>query len=245
MLCDKVDVFFSVDVRISLNIESINMLIPHPWNLTEAEAIDLQNRLAKQVDTTTLIPLDDVRLVAGVDVHAADGISTVAVVVLTYPQLEIVETVTASCPTTFPYVSGLLSFREGKVILKAQKKLKLTPDVYLFDGAGIAHPRRIGIAAHLGLWLDAPTVGCGKTWLIGEYVEPERSRGSYSLMHHNGKAIGVVLRTRQNVKPVFISPGHLATLDSARELTLTCCPRYRLPEPIRAADHACRMVGKW
>jgi deoxyribonuclease V len=219
------------------------MLIPHPWNLTEVEAIDLQHRLAKQVDTTTPIPLNDVRLVAGVDVHTADGISTAAVVVLTYPDLEAVETAAASLPTTFPYISGLLSFREGEVILEARKKLKLTPDVYLFDGAGIAHPRRIGIAAHLGLWLDAPTVGCGKTWLIGEYVEPARSKGSYSVMHHNGAAIGVVLRTRQDVKPVFISPGHLATIDSARELTLTCCLRYRLPEPIRAADHACRVAG--
>ena len=140
-------------------------------------------------------------------------------------------------PTTFPYIPGLLGFREGAVILEAYKKLRNHADAYIFDGMGLAHPRRFGIACHIGLWLDAPTVGCGKTRLCGEYEEVGTEKGSYSLLRHRGEEIGAVLRTRTNVKPVYTSPGHRATLDTARELILRCATRYRLPEPIRAAHN--------
>lgn len=214
------------------------MGIPHPWNLTPADAIALQKRLASQVDTSTPLDLDSIRLVAGVDVSVKDGISRAAIVVLTFPDLRHVETATARMPTPFPYIPGLLSFREGPVILEAARQLTVRPDAYLFDGQGVAHPRRLGIAAHLGLWLDAPTVGCAKTWLIGEYEEPGMERGAFSVMRHRGEVIGIALRTRGNVKVVYLSVGHRATLDTAGELTLGCVTRYRLPEPIRAAHHA-------
>ncbi len=213
-------------------------LIPHRWDLPPSNAVALQKTLAAQVDTQTPITLDAVELVAGVDVSVKRGVSRAAIVVMTFPALEAVEVVTARQPTAFPYISGLLSFREGEVILEAHDKLTHRPDAYLFDGQGIAHPRRIGIAAHIGLWLDAPTVGCAKTRLVGEHAEPGPEKGASAPLTHHGEVIGLVLRTRTNVKPVFVSVGHRATLDTARDLVLACTPRYRLPEPIRAAHNA-------
>lgn len=214
------------------------MGIPHSWDMTPQEAIVLQKNLAAQVDTRTLIDLDRLELVAGVDVSVKNNTSQAAIVVLTFPEMQIVETALAEIPTPFPYITGLLSFREGAVILEAQKKLQSQPGVYIFDGQGIAHPRRIGIASHIGLWWDVPTVGCGKTWLIGQHGELAPEKGSYELLKDKGEDIGVVLRTRTNVKPVYVSVGHKATLETAWELVLRCATRYRLPEPIRAADHA-------
>lgn len=217
------------------------MPVQHRWDLMPAQAIALQKELAGQVDTTTPIDLDHLKLVAGVDVSVKNNISHAAVVVMRYPDFEILEAVTATMPTKFPYIPGLLSFREGEVILEAHQQLQLTPDVYIFDGMGIAHPRRLGIAAHIGLWLDRPTVGCGKTHLYGKYTEPGLERGSMSPLTVQRKdhteIIGMVLRTRQNVKPVYISPGNHATIESAVELILRCTTRYRLPEPIRAAHN--------
>jgi deoxyribonuclease V len=211
--------------------------ISHPWNLAPRDAIRLQKDLAAQVDITTPIDLDAVRLVGGVDVSVKRRISRAAIVVMTYPGLEVVESATARMPTPFPYISGLLSFREGEVILAAHEQLVQKPDVYIFDGQGIAHPRRIGIASHIGLWWDAPTVGCAKSRLTGAYVEPGAEKGSFAPLMDRGEQVGIVLRTRTNVKPVFVSPGHRATFDTARELVLRCATRYRLPEPIRAAHN--------
>lgn len=211
--------------------------IPHPWNVTPEEAIAIQRQLADQLDTQTPIDLDALRLVAGVDVSVKNEISRAAIVVLTFPDLLIIEAATAEIPTPFPYITGLLGFREGAVILAAHQKLGQRPDAYIFDGQGIAHPRRLGIAAHIGLWLDAPTVGCGKTRLCGYYGEVGLEKGSYSPLRYRGQVIGAVLRTRTNTKPVYVSPGHKATLDTARELVLRCATRYRLPEPIRAAHN--------
>ena len=211
--------------------------IPHSWDLTPDEAIELQTTLAAAIDTTTPIDLDNLKLVAGVDVSVINNISRAAVVVMRFPELEQIEAATAEMPTPFPYIPGLLSFREAPVILAAHAKLKNKPDAYIFDGMGIMHPRRIGIASHMGLWLDMPTVGCGKTRLLGRYEEPGIDKGSYSALMYRREQLGVVLRTRMNVKPVFISVGHKATLDSAIELVMRCTTRYRLPEPIRAAHH--------
>jgi deoxyribonuclease V len=209
--------------------------IPHPWDLEPAEAILLQRRLAALVDRQTPLDLDAVQWVAGVDVSVKDNISRAAIVVMTFPGLLQVEFATARMPTPMPYVPGLLSFREGPAILAAHAKLTHRPDVYIFDGMGIIHPRRLGIASHMGLWLDAPSVGCGKSHFIGEYDLPGVEKGAYTPLYDKGEQLGVVLRTRANVKPVYVSPGHRATIDTARELVMRCTTRYRLPEPIRAA----------
>jgi deoxyribonuclease V len=208
----------------------------HSWNMLPDEAIRLQRQLAAQVITDQ--PLPEVRLVAGVDVSVKNDVSRAAVVVLRYPELDVIETVKAERPTTFPYIPGLLSFREGAVIVDALRKLDSTPDVFVFDGQGTIHPRRIGIACHIGLWLDRPTVGCGKSRLIGHADALPDTKGSWVPLVDRGETVGVVLRTRTKVRPVFVSVGHRATLDDARQLVLSCTTRYRLPEPTRAAHHA-------
>ncbi len=215
----------------------------HDWTLTPPDAITLQKSLAAQLIDRSL-DVDAVRIVAGVDVSVKpDPITGVpqsqaAITVLNFPALDVIEVVRARIPTPFPYISGLLSFREGAVIIAAARQLTITPDVFIFDGMGRAHPRRLGIAAHIGLWFNAPTIGCGKTLLVGKYTEPALERGAYSLMTHRGEVIGAALRTRDRVKPVYISAGHLMDLDSALALTMRCVTRYRLPEPIRAAHNA-------
>jgi deoxyribonuclease V len=210
----------------------------HRWDLTPQEAIAVQRELAPQVIADQPLPLDTIRWVAGVDVSVKHDVSRAAVVVLRYPDLTPVETVTAACPTTFPYIPGLLSFREGAVILDALRKLEATPDVFIFDGQGLIHPRRLGIACHIGLFLDAPTVGCAKKRLTGRHADVPPKKGEWVPLVDGDETLGVVLRTRTNVKPVFVSVGHRATLDDARDLVLACTTRYRLPEPTRAAHNA-------
>jgi deoxyribonuclease V len=210
----------------------------HPWDVSPARAVALQNELRGEVVSTQAIDLDAVRLVAGVDVSVKENRSNAAVVVMTYPGFQPVETVLAQRPTPFPYISGLLSFREGPVLEEAFEKLRTVPDVFLFDGMGIAHPRRIGIACHMGLWLGRPTIGCGKTLLCGRYENLGEEKGSAAPLVDKGETIGVALRTRTAKNPMFISPGHLADIASAAELVLRCSPKYRLPEPIRLAHNA-------
>jgi len=212
-------------------------MISHKWELSPKEAIALQKQLASQVDTQTPLDIESVRIVAGVDCSVKNNISRAAIVLMRYPDLTIIETVTAQIPTPFPYITGLLSFREGSVILDAHAKLTHKPDVYLFDGMGIMHPRRLGIAAHIGLWLDAPTIGCGKTHLLGTYNTPAETKGNYEYVIDRGETIGVILRTRNKVKPIYVSIGHKSTLKTATEFVLRCTPKYRLPEPIRAAHN--------
>jgi deoxyribonuclease V len=210
----------------------------HEWTLTPVNAIALQKELASQIVVDQPIALDKLRLVAGVDVSVKHNMSQAAVVVVSFPDMQPVETVRSQCPTPFPYVPGLLSFREGPVLEQAFEKLQQVPDVFIFDGMGIAHPRRIGIASHMGLWLNRPTIGCGKTYLLGDFDQPAEKRGAQSLLRDKGEVIGVVLRTRDGVKPLYISPGHLADLPSAVEVVLRCTTKYRLPEPIRLAHNA-------
>jgi deoxyribonuclease V len=210
----------------------------HDWHLEPKAAIALQIELASRLIDNTPVDLQTLRYIAGVDVSVQEGISQAAVVVTTYPQLQVVETVRVQQPTSFPYIPGLLTFREGPVLEAAFRQLTIEPDVFIFDGMGQIHPRRIGIAAHLGLWLDKPTIGCGKTHFIGDYVEPGLQSGDYSVLTYHGHALGVVLRTRANVKPVYISVGHRAAITSAIQLILSVSPKYRLPEPIRLAHNA-------
>jgi len=211
--------------------------ITHRWDLTPDNAIQLQKKLAPLIDTQTPIDFDNLQYVAGVDVSVKNEISRAAIVVLSFPDLKLVEAATAEMPTPFPYIPGLLSFREGAVILEAHKKLATNPDVYIFDGQGTAHPRRFGIACHIGLWLDNTTIGCGKTLLVGKHDELGAARGSYQPLRYYGDVVGAVVRTRDNVAPVYISVGHKATLDTAIELILRCTTKYRLPEPIRMAHN--------
>jgi deoxyribonuclease V len=210
----------------------------HSWDLSPTEAISLQKALRARVISDRPIDLDAVRIVAGVDVSVKNEQSQAAIVVATYPGFLVIETVLARRPTPFPYIPGLLSFREGPVLQEAFEKLRAEPDVFLFDGMGIAHPRRIGIASHMGLWLGRPTIGCGKTLLCGRYAGLGENKGSAAPLIDKGETIGVALRTRTGKNPMFISPGHLADIPTSTELVLRCSPRFRLPEPIRQAHKA-------
>ena len=207
----------------------------HDWDLTPAQAIQLQRDLAPQIN---LKPLGQIpRLVAGLDCALSKDKQRIfaVVAVFSFPKLELLETVSAESPLVFPYVPGLLSFREAPVCLKAASKLKTAPDLWLIDGQGIAHPRRLGLASHLGLYLNLPTIGCAKSRLIGSYEEPESKKGDFSWIYDKNEKIGAVVRTRTNVKPLFISPGHLCDFDDAIKYTLVCTTKYRLPEPTRIA----------
>ena len=181
---------------------------------------------------------------AGIDTHYHKGIATAAVVTLRLTDLSAVDSVTAVRRVTFPYIPGLLSFREGPVVLDAIKKLTSPPDVLICDGHGIAHPRRFGLACHVGLWLDIPSVGCAKTWMSGQYTAPDAAKGSYSYLRAGKETIGAVVRTRKEVKPLFVSVGHRINLQDSILMVLKCCRRYRLPEPIRQAHKIASDLGK-
>jgi deoxyribonuclease V len=218
----------------------MNYLDLHRWDVSPVEAIEIQNRLRRQL-LLDQAPAE-IRTVAGVDVSNEIGsnrlFAAVVVLDLRHPQpkgFPILEMATASLEVAFPYLPGLLSFREIPVVLKAWEKLQIRPDCLMVDGQGIAHPRRIGIASHLGLLVDLPSIGCGKTRLIGTHREPGPLRGDWSPLIDRGETIGAVLRTRDHVAPVFISPGHRMTLDRAIEIALASQLRYRLPEPTRMA----------
>jgi deoxyribonuclease V len=201
--------------------------------LSPLEASALQSELAKQV--VREMQSGDVATVAGIDVGIHVGVSRAAVVVLDYPGLETVEYAVATRPVTFPYIPGLLSFREGPVILDALKKLSAAPDLLIFDGQGVAHPRRLGIASHIGLLVDLPSIGCAKSRLCGKYEEPGFERGSHVPLMDKGETIGSVVRTRSGVKPVFVSVGHRLDLRTSVDYVLACCRGYRLPETTRRA----------
>jgi deoxyribonuclease V len=210
----------------------------HNWHLSPAQAVRIQHSLASRIIDSTPLDLTAIRTVAGVDVSVKNNVSQAAIVVLRFPTFEVLEIVRAQRPTTFPYITGLLSFREGPVLEDAFTRVQTEPDVLLFDGMGRIHPRRIGIAAHMGLWLERPTIGVGKTHLLGTYDAVPETRGGYALLRDRGEVLGAVLRTRERVKPVYVSVGHRADLDSALALVMACTTRYRLPEPIRAAHNA-------
>jgi len=210
----------------------------HSWTLTPQEAIALQQQLRRDIVVDRPLDLAAIRLVAGVDVSVKEKHAQAAVVVLTFPKLDIVETALAQAPVAFPYVPGLLTFREGPVLEEAFAKLAHVPDVFIFDGIGYAHPRRIGLACHMGLLLGRPSVGCGKTRLCGEHEPVPTRRGATKPLIDKGETIGVALRRQSGVAPLFISPGHLADIETSAKLILRCAPRYRLPEPIRAAHRA-------
>ena len=212
----------------------------HPWDLAPRDAIALQDELAAQI---VFAPPPTIERVAGIDVSMRRGVARAAVVVMSMPELREQERVCVDAPITYPYVPGLLTFREAPTILQALEELEHRPDVLMFDGQGYAHPRRLGLASHIGVLLDHPTVGCAKSRLCGTYVEPPRERGAYTPLYDGDEVIGAVVRTRTGVKPVFVSVGHRMTLESAIDLVLACGKGYRLPEPTRWAHRAAAQTG--
>jgi deoxyribonuclease V len=216
----------------------MELLNLHPWDLTPKEAIALQRELAARVVCAG--SPNDVRRVAGVDI-SVDRIAkrgTGAVVVLSYPGLELVDVAVVETPLAFPYVPGLLSFRETPVLREAFRKIREPIDLLLVDGQGYAHPRRFGIACHLGLLLGVPAIGVAKSRLIGEHAEPDVAARSRSSLLDKGEVIGSVLRTRAGVKPLVVSIGHRIGPSEAEAWVLRCCRGYRLPEPTRLAHQA-------
>jgi deoxyribonuclease V len=213
----------------------------HEWDLSCKEAIEIQRQLASQVRFAAMKKRP--KIIAGLDcAFSKDGKRIFAsAVVIDLSDFSIIETTTAARKVDFPYIPGLLSFREAPVCIDAIEKLKTTPDVFIVDGQGIAHPRRLGIASHIGLLIDKPTIGCAKSRLIGTFEEPGSKKGSRNPLVDSGEEIGAVLRTRTDVKPVYVSVGHKCTLDDAISIVLGCTTKYRLPEPSRLAH---QLVGQ-
>ena len=209
--------------------------IHHSWNLTPSAAIALQHRLRSKV--IRLGRPRQVRHVAGTDVgfERGGGISCAAVAVLSFPELELVDHAVARLPTRFPYVPGLLSFREIPVLLAALDKLRITPDLILCDGQGLAHPRRFGIASHLGVYRGIPTIGVAKSRLIGEHGQPMQRRGAWVPLRDKGETIGAVLRSRTHTEPIYVSVGHRVSLPLAVRYVMACTTKFRLPETTRWA----------
>ncbi|MEM8804995.1 MAG: deoxyribonuclease V [Cyanobacteria bacterium P01_G01_bin.38] len=210
--------------------------VPEPWPETVADAIALQNQLRHQVITTDKLGL--VRTVAGIDAgFEQDGtVTCAAVVTLSLPDLALLEQAIAYQPTRFPYVPGILSFREVPTVLDAIAQLKIEPDLILCDGQGIAHPRRLGIASHLGVLIDKPTIGVAKSRFIGTHGELSEEKGAWVPLMDKDERIGAVLRSRSRTKPLYISSGHQISLETAIDYVLKCTPKYRLPETTRLAD---------
>ena len=207
----------------------------HPWNLTPTEAIALQKKLRSEITLQTLP--GKVEFIGGADIsfNKFSEIVYAGIVVLRYPSLELYTHSAVISKSTFPYIPGLLSFREIPALLEAWNLLEKKPDVLMVDGHGIAHPRRMGIAAHFGLVTKWPTMGCAKKVLTGKYKEPEMEKGSYTPLTDGEERIGIMLRTKNKVKPVIVSPGNLLSFENALEITLNSLTTYRLPEPTRQA----------
>jgi deoxyribonuclease V len=207
----------------------------HRWDVSPAEAVEIQNRLRSQLDLQS--EPKQIETVAGIDVSYDKGSDWLfaAIVVLHLSDLQVLESASAIATVPFPYIPGLLSFRECPAVLQAWEKLSVKPDCLMCDGQGIAHPRRLGIASHLGLWLDLPSIGCAKSLLVGTYREPGPKRGSTEPLIHRKEQVGVILRTKDGVSPVFVSQGYKISLNKAVEVVLACCTKYRLPETTRRA----------
>ncbi len=213
----------------------------HPWSLAPPEARRIQSQLAERI--VQRWGAGRPKTVAGCDVHfPSRDCARASVVVMAFPEMRILEQAVSEAPCHFPYVPGLLSFRELPVLIPLFEKLRISPDLVLCDGQGIAHPRRIGLASHLGLVLAAPTIGCAKSRLVGEHEALDQARGSTTPLYgRDGEVLGSVVRTRNNTKPLYVSVGHLVTLRRAVRIVLRCSPRYRIPEPLRMAH---RLAGQ-
>ncbi len=216
----------------------------HSLDLTPEAARRLQDELAPRVVEGPPLDLSKVRYVAGTDVSTQGDEGFATVVVLTFPELDVVEVQGHEAPLSFPYVPGLLAFREISPVVGALEKVETPVDAIIFDAHGLAHPRGLGLASHLGLFLDVPSVGCAKSRLVGRYEEPGPEKGDTSDLVNRGRVIGKVVRTRRNVSPVYVSVGDKIGSGSAVDLVLACCTRYRLPETTRAAHDAANRLRR-
>ncbi|NIO11096.1 MAG: deoxyribonuclease V [Deltaproteobacteria bacterium] len=210
----------------------------HPWDVDVPRAQAIQKELSSRISLVESVQIDEIQWIGGADVAYCTESNLLfgAIVVLRFPELSVVETKWVRDRVTFPYVPGLLSFREAPVLVKAYRKLRRRPDAMIFDAQGIAHRRGFGLACHLGLLFDLPSVGCAKTRLVGDYSPVGIRRGDSSFLELEGRTVGKVVRTRTKVKPVFVSPGHRMSVQGAAELVLATTRTSRLPEPIRMAD---------
>jgi deoxyribonuclease V len=214
----------------------------HSWEVSAEEASRLQRELEKEI-----IPerrFDEIKKIAGADISFSGKNAYAGVIVFSYPDLRIIEKRQAVKKITFPYIPGLLTFREGPALLSAFAQVEAEPDLIIFDAQGLAHPRRMGLATHLGILLDKPSIGCAKSRLVGRYESPAGAVGSRSLLEDRGEIIGAVLRTKPGVKPVFISIGHCIDLETSIKVVLKCCRGYRLPEPSRQAHNFAGEIKK-
>lgn len=209
----------------------------HPWKIKPQEASQIQEALKKRLLLENTLKPSEIKCIAAADVsYSKEENKVYAIVVcLSYPQLTILEEESCTLPATFPYIPGLLVFREGPPLIKAFENLKKEPDLIMFDAQGVAHPRGLGLASHMGVLLDKPSLGCAKSKLTGSYEEPRQRRGSTSPLIKDGQTIGMVVRTKDNVAPVFVSIGHKVDLPISVKLVLDSCRGYRLPEPLRIA----------
>jgi deoxyribonuclease V len=216
----------------------------HDLQLSPAEARRLQDELASRVAAGPALDLRTLRYVAGADVSTEGERAYATVAVLSFPELAVVEVQGCEAPLTFPYVPGLLAFREIPSVAGALRRVEAPVDAVIFDAQGLAHGRRMGLASHLGLFLDVPSVGCAKSRLVGSYEEPGPQKGSATDLVHRGEVVGRVVRTRDGVSPLFVSVGNRIDLGSAVELVLACSTRYRLPEPTRQAHNAANRLRR-
>jgi len=205
----------------------------HRWDVSPSEAMEIQQQLRSKVSTERSV--GQVNTVAGIDVSFKGDVARAAVVVLSYPELTPLDYSLAELPVEFPYIPGLLAFREAPAVLAALEKLKTEPDLFIFDAQGLAHPRRMGLATHLGVVIDRPSIGCAKSRLCGSHHEPGPERGSYTYLYDGEEIIGAVVRTQTGVSPLYVSIGHRVDLPTAIEYVLSCCTKYRLPETTRYA----------
>ena len=216
-------------------LDVLSMKPLHSWNVSVEEAVRIQEALRDRVIVKKTF--SKVTTIGGGDAaYSKDGnLLFGAIVVLSFPEMEVVDSATADGKTLFPYIPGLLSFREGPILVKTFQKLRLKPDIMIYNGQGIAHPRRMGLASHMGLWLDLPSIGCAKTPLLSEFVLPGPLKGSFEWIRRQGKKVGTVLRTRDHIRPLFISPGHRIDFATSNQLILESCKGFRFPEPLRKA----------
>ena len=240
----------SFHLSASLKINNI-----HNWDVSIKEAISIQRELCVRLDLRKKIK--KITTVAGADMAIDDKMGYAGIIIYAFPQMVEIERQFAVFKIEFPYVPGLLAFREAPILLKAFEKVRTDPDVIIFDGQGIAHPRGMGIASHMGLFLGKPAIGCAKSRLVGEYKEPGQNVGDWTPLFYSSsesldfardesrspRIIGAVLRTRKNVKPVFVSPGHLIDLQSSIEVVLACLDRTRIPKPTREADRFVSVIA--
>jgi len=214
----------------------------HSWNVSVEEAIQIQEALKDRIilERTS----SKAKTIGGGDVaYSKDGNRLFgAIAVLSFPNMKVLEMATADGKIPFPYIPGLLSFREGPILVKTFQKLRIKPDVMIYDGQGIAHPRGIGLASHMGLWFDLPSIGCAKTPLLNGFISPGPLKGSFTWIRSGGKKVGAVLRTKEKVKPLFVSPGHRIDLMTSIRLILESCQGFRIPEPLRKAHQVSRSM---